>query len=1210
MSHVQSQSDESTEAEPVASSSTVHRTLTAQAEGEDDGGSQPVSNSGPCSYFQPDTSGSSESSETETDDSYEWKQAREMCSGLCCMTNSKDSVTESRCNIKKLCYGSECDAGVHTGVKLFSCSECGEQFGVKGNLKRHMRIHTEEKPFICFECGDRFEQRCDMNRHMRNHAVEKPFYCSVCTATFSQKSSLMTHIRIHSGKKTIDCSECGKIFVHRGELNTHMRSHTGEKPFQCSACGERFGHKCNLITHMRIHSGERPFGCSECGKSFSQKGSLNVHMRIHRGEKPFGCSVCGKRFVGRSNLNRHMRNHTGEKPHGCSVCGKTFGGKSNLKRHMRNHTEEKPFSCCVCGERFVKNSKLKVHMRIHTGEKTCVCSECGERFGRTTNLKVHMRIHTGEKPFSCSECGKTFGQKVSLNRHMRIHAGEKRYSYQQLREQSPPYVTGEIGNVNEVKDRGPGSKWHKEPPRRSTSRIQVRILGLPDDPLDIPDKKRSFFELPKRHKSPERRDKWLAAIKRVNADGTRWSPSKFLTICSDHFVTGRPVKDQLHPDYVPSLFPHKPAVQDTAGKHLKRYKRCTSSSSKRHCAKQLAFKAETGSGGSETDSVHSNSDNHQLAPTSRSFSPTDEQVLQPLPNMQQVLERKRDIFHEQKKWNLSLEPKGSERPNIKQEWEELWSEDEEKPQSSQLLQSQRGESNSTEHRMLKIEVPGGSEPTMNCSHLQLDTDVMQQLQENKDVLHEQKKWNLSLDHKFSERPNIKQEREELWSDDEEKPQSSQLHQSQRDASNSTEHRALKTEGHGDDCGGSEPVCSSGTCRHLQPDADDIEQMMWTKEESFPEQTEWNLSVDQEEMKDKQKEVWISQQGEDLHQLDEDDIIEFSFNGGPVLTENDVEKPQSSQAHHVQSDESRHLEPVASSSTVNCYRCYSSDVPLTEQAEEDYGGPLSPINLGPCSPLQPDTSGWSSDCSETDDSYDWKQTENLSSGFNCNCSEYGKPCHHINPLKQQTGKPATEKQFKCSECGSGFGRKSSLVTHMQIHTGQKQFSCWECGNRFGRKSNLIRHVKGHRGHKPFACTECDKRFGHKADVVKHMQIHTGQKPFSCPECDKRFGRKCHLNTHMKIHTGEKPFRCSECGKRFGGKCTLNTHMKIHTGQKAFACSDCNKRFCQKGNLIRHMKIHTGEKPFGCCECDKRFRRKSHLITHMKIHKGGEPSLSQV
>ncbi|XP_034047727.1 putative cyclin-dependent serine/threonine-protein kinase DDB_G0272797/DDB_G0274007 [Thalassophryne amazonica] len=194
----------------------------------------------------------------------------------------------------------------------------------------------------------------------------------------------------------------------------------------------------------------------------------------------------------------------------------------------------------------------------------------------------------------------------------------------------------------------------------------------------------------------------------------------------------------------------------------------------------------------------------------------------------------------------------------------------------------------------------------------------------------------TLDPQNSEPPNIKEEEEEFWviqegnqlygleepdvtkfpltvvsvkSDDEEKPQSSQLHQSQRDESrelellsnNSTEHRTLKIEAHGDDCGGSEPARDSGPCSHLQQ-TDDMQQLLLSNEEILPEQQEWNLSVEQKDIKEEPEQHWRSQQGQQLHQSEEFDITQFSFK-----SENN-EKPQLSQVHENLIHQSTEAEP--------------------------------------------------------------------------------------------------------------------------------------------------------------------------------------------------------------------------------------------------------------------------------------------------------------
>ncbi|XP_062395004.1 uncharacterized protein LOC134082955 [Sardina pilchardus] len=69
----------------------------------------------------------------------------------------------------------------------------------------------------------------------------------------------------------------------------------------------------------------------------------------------------------------------------------------------------------------------------------------------------------------------------------------------------------------------------------------------------------------------ERRMLWLQAIKREAPDGGLWDPKTPHTyVCGKHFITGSHVKEPLHPDYVPTIFPHR-TVADSKQK-INRYK--------------------------------------------------------------------------------------------------------------------------------------------------------------------------------------------------------------------------------------------------------------------------------------------------------------------------------------------------------------------------------------------------------------------------------------------------------------------------------------------------------------------------------------------------------------------------------------------------------------------------------------------------------------
>ncbi|XP_045914811.1 zinc finger protein 260-like isoform X3 [Micropterus dolomieu] len=287
-----------------------------------------------------------------------------------------------------------------------------------------------------------------------------------------------------------------------------------------------------------------------------------------------------------------------------------------------------------------------------------------------------------------------------------------------------------------------------------------------------------------------------------------------------------------------------------------------------------------------------------------------------------------------------------------------------------------------------------------------------------------------------------------------------------------------------------------------------------KEVPPEQQQHWSPRLDQEDppepphVKEEQEDLWTSQEGEQLPELEEADITKFPFTLVPMKSEeDDEEKPQSSQLH--QTEENRDAEHLK-----------------TETDGEDSGGPEPARNLNPGGHLQPDNK--TSLSSETEDRSDvLKQRKERQPG--------------LHTLKNnEAGCDAAKQCFSCSECGKRFDSKDHLQIHMKCHTGEKTFTCPFCGKKFTKSSNLTTHLRVHTGEKPFTCSVCNTSFSLRCTLVNHMRVHTGEKPFSCSVCSKRFSKKANLTTHMALHTEEKPFKCSMCDKRF----TWHSQVKNH------------------------------------------------------------------
>ncbi|XP_035038205.1 gastrula zinc finger protein XlCGF57.1 isoform X1 [Hippoglossus stenolepis] len=502
---------------------------------------------------------------------------------------------------------------------------------------------------------------------------------------------------------------------------------------------------------------------------------------------------------------------------------------------------------------------------------------------------------------------------------------------------------------------------------------------------------------------------------------------------------------------------------------------------------------------------------------------------------------------------------------------------------------------------------------------------------------EQQQWSPLVDQEDPEPPHIKEEQEEPGTnqegeqleesdikfsftpvavkseEDEETPQSSQLHQSQTE-----ENRA--------NCGGPEPARNSGPDGHLQPGPE-------TEDSSETEDSEGDWMETREPQSGLKNKV--------IHLNCNTVERSFScckcgqrFGRKPHLNAHmrihTGEKPFScpfcGKRFSQKGNSISHMRLHTGEKPFSCSVCkksfrYSGDVSRhmrihTGKKKNSRGARdlvvssahtgSQPTHSFDTDRLKPPVTDDRTDVGTSDDgSKEIREPDSdLNGQRNDNISERDTRCN------------ADKEPFSCSACGRTFCRKDHLMSHMRTHTGEKPFSCSVCQKRFSCNGNILAHMRIHTREKPFSCSFCGKSFSQKGTLQLHERIHTGEKPFSCPFCDKRFAHKRRMTLHMSVHTEEKRFSCNVCNKRFTWYTQLKTHKcvgassqtrqnqteKKVSAKEAFSCSECGKLFSLKGNLKTHMRIHTGEKPFSCSVCGKSFKQNVHLTEHMTIHTG--------
>lgn len=97
-----------------------------------------------------------------------------------------------------------------------------------------------------------------------------------------------------------------------------------------------------------------------------------------------------------------------------------------------------------------------------------------------------------------------------------------------------------------------------------------------------------------------------------------------------------------------------------------------------------------------------------------------------------------------------------------------------------------------------------------------------------------------------------------------------------------------------------------------------------------------------------------------------------------------------------------------------------------------------------------------------------------------------PTHSIEHQQSKKGLSSKQKKLLCPQCGASFGVRSSLNTHLLIHSGEMPHKCNKCNKRFRQRGTLATHMRIHTGEQPYSCPHCKTMFRHRGSMYRHAK----------------------------------------------------------------------------------------------------------------------------
>lgn len=338
------------------------------------------------------------------DNGWQWRR-RDDESRTCSVCSKKFTREYDKRRHERKVHG-QARAGVTDDVS--PCDLCGRAFSGAYEKRRHKKnVHGLQPPMaenesvlkcLCHRCGDEFGSKTALVRHLRaadgdcrlrpwldlnRYRVpvgdgETYLKCDQCAyhARDTYRTRFREHMAIHeavaSGAPRLPCEHCDKTFRLDRNRRRHVARVHGDstKKHECRHCGRLFGDKDALGRHEAVHTDIRQFVCDVCGKAFRQRTSLNLHVRsTHNRERSHACPHCAAAYFKRAKLLAHIKTHTGVRDVPCTGCPKMFSCRENMVKHAKTvHAQTRDFKCTACDRDFKSRKHLVQHGLLHKRE--------------------------------------------------------------------------------------------------------------------------------------------------------------------------------------------------------------------------------------------------------------------------------------------------------------------------------------------------------------------------------------------------------------------------------------------------------------------------------------------------------------------------------------------------------------------------------------------------------------------------------------------------------------------------------------------------------------------------------------------------------------------------------------------------------------------------------------------------------------------------